>query len=77
MINLIVMRTLKDLVIVFFVGLGIHRVLQDVLSSIDPELVTIKDDGYFSVIAFMVLYFSLRYLKTKDEETTKETKTTN
>lgn len=71
------MRTLKDVLLVFFVGLGFHRVQQDVLSWIDPELVTSKDDGYFSVIAFMVLYFAVKYLKARDEETSSETKPTN
>lgn len=77
MINLIAMRTLKDLLLVFFVGLGIHTVVQDVMSWIDPERVGTNNDGYFSVIAFMILYFTVKYLQGKDKETNRETKTTN
>ena len=71
------MRTLKELLLIFFVGLGIHRVVQDLLFLIDPELVVSKDAGYFSVIGFMVLYFGIKYLKQRDEVTTSETKTMN
>jgi hypothetical protein len=71
------MRKLKDLLLIFFVGLGIHTLLRDVLTLIDPELVINKDDRYFSVIAFMVLYFAVTYLKAKDEQSTKESKATN
>lgn len=71
------MRTFKELLLIFFVGLGIHRVVQDLLSLIDPGLVVSRDAGYFSVIAFMVLYFAVKYLKAKDASATSETKTTN
>lgn len=71
------MRTLKDLLLIFFVGLGIHRAVQDVFAWIDPELVVDKDAGYFSVIAFMVLYFAVKYLRTRDQTTNRQTETTN
>lgn len=62
------MKTLKDLVIIFLAGIGIHRVVQDILYWIDPELVARKDAGYFSVIAFIALYFTIKYLKERDKK---------
>ena len=71
------MRTLKELLLIFFVGMGVHKVVQDVLSLIDNELAVSRDDGYFSVIGFMVLYFGIKYLKQRDEVRASETKATN
>jgi hypothetical protein len=71
------MRTLKELLLIFFVGMGVHKVVQDVLSLIDNELAVSRDDGYFSVIGFMVLYFGIKYLKQRDEVSASETKATN
>ena len=71
------MRTLKELLLIFFVGMGVHKVVQDVLSLIDNELAVSRDDGYFSVIGFMVLYFGIKYLKQRDEVRISETKATN
>jgi hypothetical protein len=66
------MRTLKEMLLIFFAGLGIHRIVQDLLSLVDPEMVQNKDAGYFSVLGFMVLYFVIKYLKEKDEATSKQ-----
>lgn len=71
------MRTLRELLLIFFAGLGIHRIVQDLLSSIDPELVQEKDAGYFSVLGFIVLYFVIKYLKEKDKATSEQAKATN
>lgn len=71
------MRTLKEVLLIFFVGLGIHRVVQDILSLIDTELVVSKDAGYFSVMGFIVLYYGLKYLRARDEARTGEPNATN
>lgn len=57
------MKLLKQLLLIFFVGLGIQKVVHDVLLWIDPEFAISSNDGYFSVIAFAVLYLSVRHLK--------------
>ena len=59
------MSALKQLLLIFFACLGIHRVVQDVLNWVDPGFVT-RDAGYFSAIAFMILYFIVKYLKQRD-----------
>jgi hypothetical protein len=71
------MTTLKKLLLIFFIGLGIHRVVQDLLSWIDPEFMASRDSGYFSVIGFVVLYFVVKYLQARNEITKGETKATN
>ena len=71
------MRTLKEILLIFFLGLGIHAVVGDLLYWIDPEFAAGRDNGYFSVIGFMVLYYTVKYLKARDEVTTRETKTSN
>ena len=61
------MRMLKELLLIFFAGLGIHRVLQDILYWIDPELVVTKTTGYFSIVAFIVVWFVVKYFKERDK----------
>jgi len=67
------MKLLKQLLLLFFVGLGIQKVVHDILLWIDPEFVVNRNDGYFSVIAFAVLYFSVKYLKQRDAEQSRQT----
>jgi hypothetical protein len=54
------MRALKQLLLIFFVGLGIHRVVQDVWVWIDPEFEVLRGPGYFSAIAFVLVFVTLR-----------------
>ena len=61
------MRMLKAILFIFFAGLGIHRVIQDLLYWIDPELVVQKTAGYYSGGCFLVLWFVVKYLKGRDK----------
>ena len=53
----------KGILLVFFCGLGIYSVARDILNLIDESLVLPKADGYFTVLAFMVIYFGIRYFR--------------
>lgn len=71
------MRTLIALLFIFFVGLGIHRVVQDLLFLIDSDFIVSRSAGYFSVIGFMVLFYGIKFLGSRDEARTTKTGTTN
>lgn len=60
------MKLLKQLLLIFFAGLGIQKVVHDVLLWLDPGFVTSANDGYFSVTALAVLYLSVKYLKQRE-----------
>ena len=59
------MEILKQLLILFFFGLGIQRFVQDVFNWIDPELVGREDADYFSVMMVVGMCGIVRYLKQK------------
>jgi hypothetical protein len=67
------MRILKQLLLIFFVGLGIQKVVHDIWLWIDPAFAVSISDGYFSVLAFALLYFSVKYLKQRDAAPAGET----
>jgi len=54
---------IKEILLVFFCGLGIYAVARDVLNLIDESLAPPKTDDYFIVLAFMVIYFGIKYFK--------------
>jgi len=56
------MPGIKKILLIFFVGLGIHRVIEDIILWIDPGSIT-RDYGYFSVISFIILYLIISYFK--------------
>lgn len=60
------MKSVKQLLLIFFVGLGIQKVVHDILIWTDPEFAVSHNDGYFSVLAFALLYFAMRYIKQRD-----------
>jgi hypothetical protein len=60
------MKMLKQLLLMFFAGLGIHRVVQDIWAWIDPEFEVLRGPGYFSAIAFVLLYITVKYLKQRE-----------
>jgi hypothetical protein len=57
---------IKEILLVFFCGLGIYTVVHDILQLIDKSLIYPNSTGYFSVLGFMVLYFGIKYLSKKN-----------
>jgi len=71
------MATFKQLLLLFFFGLGIQRLVQDAFRWIDPELVARNEADYFSVAVIVIVYAVVRRLKQRDAAQPVKNETTN
>jgi hypothetical protein len=57
---------IKEILLVFFCGLGIFKVSQDVFKFFNSDYLPTNSSGYFTVLGFMVLFFGIKYLSKKN-----------
>lgn len=54
------MKKVKEILIIFLTGIGLHKLIYDVLKYFDQEFIFTEDSAYFSILAFLVLYLVVK-----------------
>jgi hypothetical protein len=66
------MKKVKEILIIFLTGIGLHKLIYDVLKYFDQEYVFTEDSGYFSILAFLVIYLIIKSAQQKESYQTND-----